>query len=49
MTKKAPLKPCLYPLGRFDLVKGAACYVEMTPVDAGGIAHADAVQIVHVK
>ena len=49
MTKKAPVKHGLYPLGKFDLVKGAACYVGMTPADAGGTVHADAVQVVPVK
>jgi len=49
MTQKAPLKPCLYSLGEFDLVKGATGYVEIVAANAGGTTHADAVQVLPVK
>lgn len=49
MKEKAPLKDDFFSLGKFDLKKGQAAYVKVTPKDAGGLAHVDAVQVVLVK
>ncbi|MEZ6121552.1 MAG: FAD-dependent oxidoreductase [Planctomycetaceae bacterium] len=49
MTKEAPLKDNFISLGTFDLPKDAACVVEIRAADAGGHAHADAVQILPAK
>lgn len=45
MTKPAPLKDNFISLGTFDMTKGTAGYVEINAADAGGHAHADAIQI----
>ena len=48
MSKPAPLKDNFISVGTFDLKKGAKCSVEISAAEAGGHAHADAVQIISV-
>ena len=45
----APLPNHFYSLGKFQLTKGQKGVVAVSAADAGGIVHADAIQILPAK
>ncbi len=49
MQAEPPLENGFLSLGAFDLAAGETCLVTISPADAGGLACADAVQLVPVK
>ena len=49
MQKKPPIKYGFISLGKFDFEAGESVAVTLTTEDAGGLVHADAVQVLKVK
>ncbi len=49
MQQQPPLDDGFVSLGTFDLKKGEAVSVTISAKNAGGLAHADAVQVLRVE